>query len=97
MQALTFIADSAAQAVEQIRAQLGPDAVVLNVRQLPAEGLKQLWKKTRIEVVAAAPAEPPPAPGKFEELHRELTEIRQQLSQFRTANTTAPPTRLRAR
>ena len=90
MQALTFIADSAAQAVEQIRAQLGPDAVVLNVRQLPAEGLKQLWKKTRIEVVAAAPAEPPPAPGKFEELHRELTEIRQQLSQFRTANTTAP-------
>ena len=32
---IPFIADSAADAVAQIRAKLGPDAVVVNVRQLP--------------------------------------------------------------
>ncbi len=90
MQTVTFTADSAAQAVEQIRAQLGPDAVVLNVRQLPAGGLRQLWQKPRIEVLAAAPPERPPATGKLEELRQELAEIRQQLPQFRIGNTSAP-------
>ena len=90
MQTLTFIADSAAQAVEQIRSQLGPNAVVLNVRQLPALGLKQLWKKARIEVIAAAPEVPSPVPGKLEELRQELAEIRQQLPQFRVASPSAP-------
>lgn len=90
MQTLTFIADSAAQAVEQIRAQLGPDAVVLHVRQLPAAGLKKLWKKARIEVVAAAAEEPSPLPGKLDALHQELAEIRQQLPQFRVANPAVP-------
>jgi flagellar biosynthesis protein FlhF len=92
MQTMTFVADSAAQAVEQIRAQLGPDAVVLNVRRMPAEGLKQLWKKARIEVVAAAPPEPAPVPGKLEELRRELAEIRQQLPKLRTASPAGPQT-----
>ncbi|MFA5190054.1 MAG: hypothetical protein WC740_04965 [Verrucomicrobiia bacterium] len=90
MQTVTFIADSAAQAVEQIRAQLGPDAVVLNVRQLPAGGLKQFWQKPRIEVIAAAPPEQPPVTSNLDELRQELAEIRQQLPQFRVANTPAP-------
>ena len=34
----TFIADSATEAVEQIREKLGPEAVVLNVRRIPIEG-----------------------------------------------------------
>jgi flagellar biosynthesis GTPase FlhF len=51
-----FIAESAADAVEQIRGQLGPEAVVVNVRQLPA----RFWQKPRIEVLAYAPE--PPAP-----------------------------------
>ncbi|HOW65000.1 MAG TPA: hypothetical protein P5055_09695 [Candidatus Paceibacterota bacterium] len=59
-----FIADSVSDAVAQIRAQLGPDAIVINVRQLPAEGLARLWQKPRIEVLAYRPAEatslPPP-------------------------------------
>ncbi len=77
----TFIADSAADAIGQIRAQLGEDAVVLNVRQLPASGLSRLWQKSRIEVVAhvpertAAPAVPT-LPEGFEELRRELADIR---------------------
>ena len=38
--------------VAQIRAKLGPDAVVVNVRQLPADGFAKLWKSPRIEVLA---------------------------------------------
>lgn len=52
MKIYQFIADNAAQAVEQIRRQLGPNAVVLNIRQLPAEGFSRLWSKPRIEVLA---------------------------------------------
>ncbi|MHC1769703.1 MAG: hypothetical protein AB9869_36390 [Verrucomicrobiia bacterium] len=55
MQVHNFIAESAADAVAQIRAQLGPQAMVLNVRQLPADGLARLWKKRRIEVLACLP------------------------------------------
>jgi flagellar biosynthesis protein FlhF len=81
-----FIAESAADAVAQIRAQLGPDAVVLNVRQLPADGLSRLWKGPRIEVLACKPepAEPgapaAPAPDPLAELKQELAAIRRQLT-----------------
>lgn len=54
-----FIAQSAADAVQQIRDRLGPDAVVVNVRQLPA----RWFGKPQIEVLAhvpeALPASPP--------------------------------------
>ncbi len=63
----TFIAESANEAVEQIRTELGPSAVVLSVRKLPRNGLSRLVKKEQIEVVASV--EPtmgmtgaPPAP-----------------------------------
>jgi len=55
MQVHTFIVDSAAEAVGLIRGKLGPDAVVLNVRKLPAEGVSKLWRKPRLEVLAAVP------------------------------------------
>ena len=55
MQIHNFIAESAADAVAQIRAQLGPKALVLNVRPLPADGLSRLWQKPRIEVLACIP------------------------------------------
>jgi flagellar biosynthesis protein FlhF len=51
----SFIAESAADAVAQIRAQLGPNAMVLNVRPLAPDGLSRLWKKRRIEVLACLP------------------------------------------
>jgi flagellar biosynthesis protein FlhF len=56
--AYSFVADSAAEAVAQIRAKLGPEALVVNVRKLPAEGLARLWQKPRIEVVARLETEP---------------------------------------
>lgn len=55
MQVHTFLAESVADAVTQIRETLGPEAVVLNVRRLPAEGLARLWQKPRIEVLAHVP------------------------------------------
>jgi flagellar biosynthesis protein FlhF len=55
MNIVPFIADSAADALTQIRHKLGPDAVVLNVRRLPANGLSRLWSKPKIEVMACAP------------------------------------------
>jgi len=56
-----FIAENAAAALAQIHAQLGPEAVVLNVRQIPAHGLKRLLHNTgRVEVLAGIPDEPPP-------------------------------------
>lgn len=62
MKIYQFIADNAAQAVEQIRRQLGARAVVLNIRQLPAGGLSRLWSRPRIEVLAGLEGEES-APG----------------------------------
>ena len=60
MKVHTFTAASATDAVAQIRAQLGPAAIVLNVRQLPTPGISRLWQKPRIEVVACLPPENAP-------------------------------------
>lgn len=57
MEIHSFVAESATDAVAQIRQKLGPEAVVLNVRQLPAEGLSRLWQRSRIEVLAHLPEE----------------------------------------
>lgn len=46
-----FIADTAEDAARQIRARLGPDAVVVDIRQVPA----RWFGKKRIEVLARAP------------------------------------------
>ena len=54
----TFIVESATEAVGLIRNKLGPDAVVLNVRKLPAEGVSKLWKKPKLEVLAAVMPKP---------------------------------------
>lgn len=61
MKVETFLADSAADAVAQIRSRLGPEAVVVNVRQKPADGLASLWQKPRIEVLAYRPEAAPSA------------------------------------
>ena len=56
MQLICFVADNAANALAEVHKRLGPDAVVVNVRQLPAPGLARLWsRKGRIEVTAGVP------------------------------------------
>ena len=56
-----FIADSAVDAVEQIRGQLGSQAVVVDVRPLP----NHFWQRRRMKVLAYVP-EPEPAEAKSE-------------------------------
>jgi flagellar biosynthesis protein FlhF len=92
----TFIAGSVVEAIEQIRQQLGPQAAVLNVRRLPAEGLARLWQKPRIEVLAFIPeAAPTPVPadaGALAELRQELAQIKEQVLQREPASrSTAAP------
>ena len=93
MQIHTFLAETVADAVSQIRETLGQDAVVLNVRRLPAEGLARLWQKPRIEVLAHVPEKTaaPTAPAAhaaldevqvsaLAELRAEMREMKDQLS-----------------
>ena len=60
MNTIKIIADTAQEALEQVQAKVGPDAVILNVRPVHADGVKRLWSKARVEVLATAP-EPPSA------------------------------------
>lgn len=55
MDIIPFVARTAAEAFARIQAEMGPEAVVLNVRQLPATGLSRLWRKPHIEVLACPP------------------------------------------
>ena len=56
MKAIPFLAHNAAEALAKIHAQLGPDAVVVSVRRLPAQGLARLWQNSAgIEVLATVP------------------------------------------
>jgi flagellar biosynthesis protein FlhF len=83
IQPIPFIAASAEEAVAQIRARLGSDAVVLNVRPLKPPGLARFWQKPMIEVVAYRPEPPaPPAPAPAP-VNEALAEFRQELEEFR--------------
>jgi flagellar biosynthesis protein FlhF len=79
---IPFIAASAEEAVAQIRARLGPDAVVLNVRPLKAPGLARLWQKPMIEVVACRPA-PPPPPAPSPDVSEALAGLREELDEIK--------------
>jgi len=58
MKLVPFVAENAEAALLQIQNQLGPDAVVVSVRKLPAYGISRLWHHSgNIEVVACVPGE----------------------------------------
>ncbi len=86
---IPFIADSSADAVAKIRAELGPAAIIVGVRKLPPEGLSRLWRKPRIEVLARL-SEPEPRvdaglsgnalmAAQMAEMRRDLGEMRRRL------------------
>jgi flagellar biosynthesis protein FlhF len=95
MQPVSFTAASAEEAVAQIREKLGPDAVVLNVRPLPANGLARLWQKPMIEVLAHRPevATPQEAPTSdaLAEFRQQLEEIKQQVGNRPSPNEIVRP------
>ena len=55
MNTVKVIADTAQEALEKVQAEVGPDAMILNVRKLPADGVKRLWSQAQVEVLAGAP------------------------------------------
>ena len=60
MKLVPFVAENADAALAQIHEQLGPDAMVVSVRRLPAYGISRLWHHTgNIEVVACVADEVP--------------------------------------
>ena len=83
MQPIPFTAATAEEAVAQIREKLGPEAVVLNVRPLPPNGLARLWQKPMIEVLAvpgtARAPQAAPITEALAEFRQQLQEIRQQV------------------
>jgi len=49
-----FVAENAATALAQIHEKMGPEAVVLSIRRLPAQGMAWLWNRQgHVEVLAA--------------------------------------------
>jgi len=74
MNAVKIIAPSAQEALEQVQAQVGPDAVILNVRKLPVVGVKKLWAKPKVEVLATAPE---PEPSEKESLQQLTVKVQQ--------------------
>ena len=63
MNVVRFLARDAAEAVKQVRSRLGPEAVWVGLRQVPAGGLSRLWRRPLLEVRAALPDN---APGPHE-------------------------------
>jgi len=54
MKIFPFVAENAATALADIHEKLGPDAVVLSIRRLPAHGMAWLWNRQgHVEVLAA--------------------------------------------
>ena len=95
MKIYTFIADSAPEAVAQIRAQLGAEAVVLNVRKIEANGIGKLWKKPQIEVLAHLPEIQEPAADPLQaltDLRREIADLKQQMPVMTLPAIAAPVT-----
>jgi flagellar biosynthesis protein FlhF len=61
MKLSTFTAENAHAAVRVVQQQLGPDAVIVNVRQLSAQGFSRLLNRNgHIEVTACVPDKPAP-------------------------------------
>lgn len=67
-----FVASTHFEAVQQVQAEIGLDAIVVNTRTIPAKGIARLWKKPRVELLvkpkAAKESTPPPLPAKKNEL-----------------------------
>lgn len=83
MQVHTFIAESAADAVAQIRETLGAEAVVLNVRRAESQGFSRLWQKPRIEVLAHVPEKSASATAGEASADAALAQLREELREIR--------------
>jgi flagellar biosynthesis protein FlhF len=58
MTAKTFRATSTQAAFEQIQQELGPEAIIVSVRQVPSGPAWQTWKRPEVEVLAIPGSDP---------------------------------------
>src|ERR1051326_7584963 len=79
MKTTVFVAESATEALAQIRAELGPAAVVLDVRRLPGTGFSRLWQKPRIQMLAGLPDKESPENKPLNALLQKIAELNQKL------------------
>lgn len=81
MKLVTITANSAAEALAQVHRQLGPEAVIVNVRKTAPPGISGIFKKPLIEVQATLPVRPEPKAKKSEwlDLHKKVTQLKKQL------------------
>ena len=84
----SFVARDIATAVDEIRAKLGPEAVILNIRRLPARGLLKLWQHPKIEVLACLPEAMEEAPA--EPAAKEASPVSEFEAQFAKLTAQAP-------
>ena len=71
MESKTFRAPTIMQALEQVQEELGPEALVVSVREAPTGPAWQVWRSHGVEVVAMAgndPASPVETPSSAETL-----------------------------
>ncbi len=80
MSMLTIVAESAQQALLEVHRQLGPDAVIVNLRKIPAAGLGALFKKPQIEVVATVPAAAARGPERAAQLNQRAQELEREMA-----------------
>lgn len=90
MKVVPFIADSAADAVAQIRAKLGPHAVVVNVRKVEGSGLTRLFQSPKIEVLAYVPEAQLDQTDELAGLKQELATLKQQVAPSTNSGPVAP-------
>ncbi len=55
MKTVTFQAENMQKALDTVQKELGPDAMVVSVRQIPGGPVWQVWKSPNIEIVAGLP------------------------------------------
>jgi flagellar biosynthesis GTPase FlhF len=95
MEVVAFVAETPAAALAQIHARLGPEAVVLSVRPVPATGLSRFLGKTRrVEVLAGLERRPPGLRDPELQKHADL-EVRAPAQSTRTVPANLPTSRQR--
>ena len=92
MKVLSIIAENPNDAVVQVHAQLGPDAVIVSVRKARPEGISWIWPNRRkIEVTACVPEKEP-------EVKREISPRNDEAALFSAAKVvTQKPALVRSR
>lgn len=91
MKAVKIIADTKEEALRQVQARVGAEAVVLNVRKVSADGMAALWSKPRIEIIATAPKKAAAEKEVLRQLAGKVQELESELSARQQGGGTKSP------